>query len=290
MAGITVKASVLDDDISVNTVSNEFETNTAVYLKSVEYTSIGLGYSRVMNQPFITKFTEPLGGRLLAGVRGNLYNMSLSKQVVGLLSIDENDELSDVIQDDIDSNKKSSTALGVDLGLIWQAENYHVGFTWRNINEPEFEYGSLGDNCTSKDTSTSMSNCFTALYFAAQDRITLNETYVMTSQASVDAALNTQNKRWRLATSYDIQPMRDPIGDEYQWASVSAAYVSSSIIGGRLGLSQNQVGSELTMLSAGLSLFGGMNLDVRYSLDQINIDGETVPRAFGINLGFENSF
>ena len=243
-----------------------------------------------MNQPFITKFTEPLGGRLLAGVRGNLYNMSLSKQVVGLLSIDENDELSDVIQDDIDSNKKSSTALGVDLGLIWQAENYHVGFTWRNINEPEFEYGSLGDNCTSKDTSTSMSNCFTALYFAAQDRITLNETYVMTSQASVDAALNTQNKRWRLATSYDIQPMRDPIGDEYQWASVSAAYVSSSIIGGRLGLSQNQVGSELTMLSAGLSLFGGMNLDVRYSLDQINIDGETVPRAFGINLGFENSF
>lgn len=290
MAGVTGRISVLDDDISVNYSTQEFETNTAAYIKSVEYYSIGLGFSRPVDHPVITEFTDKLGGRLLAGVRGNFYNLSLSKQIVGLLNIDEDEELGDVIQDDFSTNKKSSSAIGVDLGLIWEAPNYHVGFTWRNINEPEFEYGSLGDNCTSKDTSTSMSNCFTALYFAAQDRITLNETYVMTSQASVDAALNTQNKRWRLATSYDIQPMRDPIGDEYQWASVSAAYVSSSFIGGRIGLSQNQTGSELTMLNAGLSLFGGMNLDIRYSLDNITVDGETVPRAFGVNLGFENSF
>lgn len=135
-----------------------------------------------------------------------------------------------------------------------------------------------------------MSNCFTALYFAAKDQLALNEVYVMTSQSSIDAAINTENKRLRLAASYDLQPVRDPIGDEYQWASLSAAYVSSSFIGGRIGLSKNQAGSELTMLNAGLSLFGGMNLDVSYSLDTIEADGDTLPRAFGINLGFENSF
>ena len=290
MAGLTLKASVLDDDITVNTATQEFETNTAVYLKSVEYTTIGLGYSRAIDHALVTKFTDQLGGRFLVGVRGNLHSLNLSKQVVGLLNIDEDDELGDVIKDDLSDNKKSSSAIGMDLGLIWQAPNYHLGFTWRNVNEPEFEYGTLGENCTSKETSTSMSNCFTALYFESKGRITLEESYVMNAQTSIDAALNTENKRWRIAASYDMQPQRDPIGDEYQWASVSAAYVSSSWIGARVGLSKNQAGSELTMANAGLSLFGGMNLDVRYSLDTIDADGSSIPRAFGINLGFENSF
>jgi hypothetical protein len=290
MAGLTLKASILDDDIKVNSSTDEFETNTAIYIKSVEYTSIGLGFSRPVNHALVTKFTDQLNGRLLVGVRGNLHNLSLTKQVVGLLDIDEDDELGDVIQDDLSENKRSSSAIGMDLGLIWQAPNYHLGFTWRNINEPTFEYGSLGSACTSKATSTSISNCFTALYFEGEGRISLNETYVMSAQTSVDAVLNTKNKRWNIAASYDMQPLRDPIGDEYQWASVSAAYVSSSWIGGRVGLSKNQAGSKLTMANAGLSLFGGMNLDVRYSLDTIDADGSSVPRAFGINLGFENSF
>lgn len=290
MAGVTAKVSILDDEITVNTFTNQFETNTAIYLKSVEYTTIGLSYSREIDHGLVKGFTDPLGGRLLAGVRGNLYSMNLSKQVVGLLNIDEDDELGDVIQDDLSANKVTTTNIGLDLGLIWEAPNYHVGFNWRNINEPEFDYGTLGQNCSSKDSSTSMSNCFTALYFAADNRITLGETYVMTAQTTIDAALNTENKRWRVATSYDLQPMRDPIGDEYQWASASAAYVGSTIIGGRLGLSKNLTGSNLTMLNAGLSLFGGMNLDLRYSLDKIEVDGAEAPRAFAINLGFENSF
>lgn len=290
MAGVTAKVSILDDEITVNTFTNQFETNTAIYLKSVEYTNLGLSYSREIDHSLVKGFTDPLGGRLLAGVRGNLYSMNLSKQVVGLLNIDEDDELGDVIQDDLSANKVTTTNIGLDLGLIWEAPNYHVGFNWRNINEPEFDYGTLGQNCSSKDSSTSMSNCFTALYFAADNRITLGETYVMTAQTTIDAALNTENKRWRVATSYDLQPMRDPIGDEYQWASASAAYVGSTILGARVGLSKNLTGSNLTMVNAGLSLFGGMNLDLRYSLDKIEVDGSEAPRAFALNLGFENSF
>jgi len=290
VGGVTAKISILDDDLVLNETSNTFETNTAAYLKSVQYTTLGLGYSRELDNVVTDKINEHVAGRLLSGVRLNMYNLSLSKQVIGLLNIDEGDELGDVIADDYDGNQVSSTAMGIDLGLIWEADNYHLGFTWRNINEPEFDFGTLGEGCTGSPTNTSMSNCFTALYFAGQDRITLNETHVMTSQATADVALNSENKRWRLAASYDLQPVRDPVGDEYQWATASAAYVSSRFIGARVGISQNQVGSALTMVNAGFSLFGNVNLDLRYSLDTIEVDGTSAPRTFGFNLGFESSF
>jgi len=291
VGGVTAKLSILDDDLRTNEADpTELETNTAAYIKSVQYTTLGLGYSRELDNVVTDKINEYMAGRLLSGVRLNMYNLSLSKQVIGLLNIDENDELGDVIADDYDGNQVSSTAMGVDLGLIWEADNYHLGFTWRNINEPEFDFGTLGQNCTDAPTNTSLSNCFTALYFAGQDRISLDETHVMTSQATADVALNSENKRWRLAASYDLQPVRDPVGDEYQWATASAAYVSSRFIGARIGISQNQVGSALTMVNAGFSLFGNVNLDLRYSLDTIEVDGTSAPRTFGFNLGFESSF
>ena len=288
VGGVTAKISVLDDEIKF--IDNSFETNTAAYLKSVQYTTLGLGYSRELDNFVIDKVNEHVAGRLLTGVRLNMYNLKLSKQVIGLMNIDEDDELGDVIADDYDGNQASGRAVGLDLGLIWEADNYHLGFTWRNINEPEFDFGTLGQDCTSNPTNTSVSNCFTALYFDSLNRITLDETHVMTSQATADVALNSENKRWRLAASYDLQPVRDPVGDEYQWTTASAAYVSSRFIGVRVGVSQNQVGSQLTMVNAGFSLFGNVNLDLRYSLDTIEVDGSSAPRTFGFNLGFESSF
>ncbi len=290
VGGVTAKISVLDDDLVLNETNATFETNTAAYLKSVQYTTLGLGYSRELDNVVTDKINQYVAGRLLGGVRLNMYSLSLSKQVIGLLNIDEDDELGDVISDDFDGNQVSSTAMGIDLGLIWEADNYHLGFTWRNINEPEFDFGAVGQDCNSKDTTTGVNNCFTADYFADEGRISRLETHVMTSQATADVALNSENKRWRLAASYDLQPVRDPVGDEYQWTTASAAYVSSRFIGARVGISKNQVGSELTMVNAGLSLFGNVNLDLRYSLDTIEVDGTSAPRTFGFNLGFESSF
>jgi hypothetical protein len=290
MAGITAKLSVLDDDIILNSTTDKFETNTAVYVKSVQYTTFGVGYGREVDAGWFKNLTRDMDGRLLAGVRANIYNLKLSKQVAGLSNIDEDDELIDIIKDDYDQNQSSSTAVGLDLGLIWQAPSYHLGLAWKNINEPEFDYGAVGQDCNNNDNPTSIDNCFTAQYFVNQGRISSNEKHVMTGQVTVDAALNSEDKRWRLATAFDLQAMRDPIGDEYQWATVSASYVSSHLLGGRLGFSQNQVGSELTTLNAGVSFFGVVNLDVRYGLDSVEIDGSSAPRTFGINLGFESSF
>jgi len=290
VGGITGKGIVLDDDITVDAINSSLDTNTAFYLKSVQYTTLGLGYGHEMDNALLDSLKQHVEGRLLVGARANMYNLKLSKQVIGLQNIDDGDELADVIADDLTNNQASSTQTGIDLGLIWEAENYHLGATWRNINEPEFDFGMVGIDCNGKSTNTSISNCFTAKYFIDEGRISQNETHIMTSQTTVDAAVNSANKRWRLAASYDLQAMRDPVGDEYQWSTVSAAYVSSSLFGMRVGLSENLAGTELTMMNAGMTLFGVLNLDVRYSLDTTEVDGTEVPRTFGINIGLESSF
>jgi len=290
VGGITGKGIILDETLEYSAATSSLETNTSLYLKSVQYTTLGLGYSHEMDNALMDIVNDHLEGRLLLGARANLYNLKLSKQVIGLQNIDDGDELADVIADDLTENQASSSQTGIDLGLIWEADHYHVGATLRNINEPEFDFGVVGVDCNNKSTNTSISNCFTAQYFVNEGRIAQNETHKMTSQASVDAAINSANKRWRLAASYDLQAMRDPVGDEYQWMTASAAYVSSSLFGMRVGLSENQVGSKLTMMNAGMTLFGVMNLDLRYSLDTTEVDGTEVPRTFGLNLGFESSF
>ena len=290
VGGITGKGIVLDDDISIDAINSSLVTDTAFYLKSVQYTTLGLGYGHEMDNALLDSLKQHVEGRLLVGARANMYNLKLSKQVIGLQNIDDGDELADVISDDLTNNQASSTQTGIDLGLIWEAENYHLGATWRNINEPEFDFGVVGVDCNDKSTTTSVNNCFTAFHFVNEGRISQNETHVMTSQTTLDAAINSANKRWRLAASYDLQAMRDPVGDEYQWMTASAAYVSSSLFGMRVGLSENLAGTELTMMNAGMTLFGVLNLDVRYSLDTTEVDGTEVPRTFGINLGLESSF
>jgi len=290
VGGITGKGIILDETLEYSAATSSVETNTSLYLKSVQYTTLGLGYSHEMDNTLLDSLNQHVEGRLLIGARANMYNLKLSKQVIGLQNIDDGDELADVIADDLTENQASSTQTGIDLGLIWEAENYHLGATWRNINEPEFDYGVVGIDCNTKSTTTSISNCFTAFHFVSEGRISQNETHVMTSQTTLDAAINSANKRWRLAASYDLQAMRDPVGDEYQWMTASAAYVSSSLFGMRVGMSENLAGTELTMMNAGMTLFGVLNLDVRYSLDTTEVDGTEVPRTFGINLGLESSF
>jgi hypothetical protein len=57
-----------------------------------------------------------------------------------------------------------------------------------------------------------------------------------------------------------------------------------------VGYRQNQVGSELDMVSAGLSLFRVLNLDVAAATDKIENDGDDVPRSAMVNLSFELYF
>jgi hypothetical protein len=108
----------------------------------------------------------------------------------------------------------------------------------------------------------------------------------------LEGALYTESQNWVISLAADANAVSDPFGDEYQWFTASAAYATDSwlIPGFRVGYRQNMAGSELNYATAGATLFKALNLDLAYALEDITIDGNTVPRGLILNLGLELTF
>jgi len=89
----------------------------------------------------------------------------------------------------------------------------------------------------------------------------------------------------------DANAVEDVFGDEYRWATVSAAYATDSwwLPGIRAGLRKNLAGSEINYYTLGATL-AMVNFDVAWSSDTVTIDDSTVPRGAMFNLGLEVSF
>jgi len=226
---------------------------------------------------------------LYAGVQTNIYAASLNKQVLALENIDD-DDASDAISDEIEENTVDTTGVGIDIGLLWAFPNAQFGLTFANINEPEFDYGDIGTNCSSIVDPVRQSNCIVALSFA--NEITLSETAVMNAQTTIDAAVFSEGKHILLSGSADLNSSYDIVGREAQYLNASTSYFPDSYLipSVRLGISKNLVGSKLTSLGFGFTLFGVVNFDVSGSLDKIEVDGTEIPRQLGFNIGIEEKF
>jgi hypothetical protein len=114
----------------------------------------------------------------------------------------------------------------------------------------------------------------------------------MTRQLHLEGAVFTESQNWVVAVGLDVNAVEDPTGNEYKWATISAGYATDSwwIPGFRVGYRANMAGTELSYLTGGLTLFKTVNLDLAYGLDSVEIDGESAPRSFMLNLGFELTF
>ncbi len=276
----------LDAPLNIQTVgaNSTLETDSAMYVKGGSILTGSVGYSREVWQP---EFVE--NSRLYAGVQANVYKVSLNKQVLALSTI-EDDEVSDAIQDEFDENTVDTTQVGIDLGLLWTMPNAQVGITFANINEPEFEYGDIGKNCSDL-SGTRQSNCLVAQNEFA-DELNLSETAVMNAQTIIEGAIFSENKQWAFAGAAELNSVYDLVGRETQYVSASASYFSDSYIipSVRFGINKNMAGSKLTSVAFGTTFFGVMNLDISASLDTVEIDGTKAPRHFGFNIGFEEKF
>jgi len=245
------------------------DNDSSVVAKAAYTAEVALGYSR----PLMNTDT----GTFYAGLRGRYYQVGLTRKAIRLSNLqDVEQELENISDEDL----ATSTAIGVDAGVLWVEEHYRLGATLTNINEPSFEYPSFD--------VTPFNNPTTGVAAA----IAADDTYTMESQLKLEAALYSANQNWVLSAAMDANPVMDPMGDEYQWATASAAYATDSwlIPGLRLGYRKNLAGSELSYATAGLTLFKVLNLDVAYGLESVTIDGETVPRSLMANLGLEVTF
>ncbi len=284
-----VHARVLDAPIAYDNQNTKFTTASSAYLKSGLEQRIALGYSRPI---FGEVAAEKWGGRLYGGLKLNLINMELSKQIFRLQALDGKD-IEDVIEDEYKHYRVATTNVAIDVGLTWVAPRYRAGLTIHSINSPEFDYGVIGENCGDlEDGGVARSNCEAAAYFIQQEgRVKAHEVHTRHAIGTVDAAYFV-TPRFVLAAATDLAAHEDMVGSEYQWFHASAGYDFASrwIPDLRLGYRQNLAGSELSSVAMGFTLFNSLSLDAEVGLDEIEVDGSKVPRRVGFSLSFSESF
>jgi hypothetical protein len=282
----SLRSTVIDDSIDIIGFNDSFIINTsaAVYVKSAGLTQFSAGYSRP-----VWKRNE---GVLHAGATLNINRLSLSKNLISLAGLEDGEDIGDAIEDDYEKNEQSSTNLSLDLGALWVDTNYSMGLSINDINAPEYDYKTLVSDC-SQEQGISLDNCLVAQEAIARGKITGQETFVANTQATFEASawLGNENK-WLVHTSIDLNDKNDPLGDVYQWASLSASTQFNNwvIPGLRIGYSQNLAGTELSYYSIGMTLFKRAQLDVRWSSDSVEVDGSNIPRSAFFSFSIQSQF
>ncbi|OGT18906.1 MAG: hypothetical protein A2V90_06770 [Gammaproteobacteria bacterium RBG_16_57_12] len=262
------KAAVLDAPVVFNALAQQLESESSLLIRGAGITEIGLGYSRpLQNLPT---------GKLFGGMRAKYYNVELTHGLTRLS--DTNGDTEAAMDTKLDENLHESSGIGLDLGVLLVSDHYRLGASLININEPDFDYTPID---LTGYTQASILN-----------QATQNATYSMERQLRLEGGLYSDNKRWVINATLDANAVKDPFGDEYQWATLSLAYATESwwLPGARVGYRSNQAGTGLDYLGFGLTLFKSLNFDLAYSLDDVVIDGESQPRSLMANLGLELSF
>lgn len=256
-------------DITIDLPGNNItiDNDSTILIKASLTTDLSLGYSRP-----VFKTDE---ATLYAGARAHHYTVEQSRLAVRMTDLVD---VQQQFEDALDQDRSSDTGMGLDIGVLWASEHYRLGATLTNINEPDFDTGTI-------DLTD-----YTLSGPVAQQLISENK-YTMEKQLTLEAALYTASQNWVISGAYDANAVEDALGDEYQWATVSAAYATDTwfLPGFRAGIRKNLAGTEINYYSLGATL-AMVNLDVAWSTDEVTIDGDTVPRGAIFNLGIELSF
>ena len=276
-----IKAGVLDDAVEVfdpdgavpNYNGNETLTanNASLFIQGGAVSELALGYGR--------NLMDSGSGSLYAGAKLKLLNVELGRTTALL----DNTQDVETAMDDFDENSVKESATTLDLGLLWVSDNYQLGMTVLNVTSPSFEYPTVALDCTTFANAATQARCNNAI---------ADNEYEMSAQARIEGAWHTSSRNWLITAAYDVNETETPAGDEVQWGVVGIAYAPESwwIPNVRVGHRANMTGSELSYWTAGLTLFKVMSLDLAYTTDTTEIDGDEAPRAMAANLAFEMRF
>ena len=239
-----------------------FDNNSGVVTKAAQITEISIGYSREVWQREDQK--------IHVGIRPKYFDVGLSNTAVPLSDIENARQIFESLDK---SNFQYEQDFAIDIGASWSAKQYQVGATLTNLNEPDFRYPERDlTGFTNPDV----------INFLRQ-----REIYVMERQLKLEGGLITSGGAWGINFGLDANAVPDPMGDDYQWASIGAGFASDSwwLPSGRVGLRRNLAGSQLTYITAGMTLFDILNLDIASTTKTININGKTVPQGLIANIG-----
>ena len=240
------------------------DTDSSLITKATQTTEVNLGYSR--------ESWSSGSGSLYLGAEAKLYLMRLSRFAARFGDITDSEELFDAIDN---AEFRSDQGVGMDLGALWVANNYQLGVQWTNINEPEFKYPEI-DIEPFRDTQII-------------EAIQRDQIFTMESQVKLEGSVFTSNRRWSAHVGFDANAATDALGDDYQWATLSAAWTrpdSFWLPNVRLGWRQNLAGTELGYVSLGATMFRYINIDIASALDTVRISGTELPQGVMGSIGF----
>lgn len=250
-----------------NAVFFALTNDSSLLSKSTQTTEFRVGYSR--------EALARESGSLFFGARANLYFKQLSRLSVRFGDITDSEELFDAIRD---ADFRTDEGAGIDLGLLWVADNYQLGAQVTNINEPEFRF---------PDVNLEPYQSEAAIRFLENDAV-----YTLDRQLKLEASIFTDDRRWSAHLGYDWDPVTEPMGDRFQWLTLSGGFNTDSwwIPSARIGYRQNLAGTELGYASIGATLFKYVNIDIASALDTVKIDDQTLPQGLMGSIGFEISW
>ena len=265
---------------SSDIIDNGLIIQSALYTKTALATEAAITYGN--------QFYQDQYGQLSVGIRAKLMQAKLFKSVISFADFLKNDG---EIDTDTEASDSASN-IGLDIGVQWFAENYMAGLTIMNLNSPSFDYNQLGKIGT---TPEEIQQGLIENFYSNQ--IDLNETVTLSPQARLEGTLFSESRNWSLGGSLDLNPANDYVNQQYQWATISAAYATQGgsswiyylIPDLRLGYRKNLVGDEISYITPGLS-WGPLNLDLGFtSLDDLS-GGSDTPDGIMLNLGLEVHF
>jgi hypothetical protein len=260
----------LSDHVSLNVEADgsrlglNLDNDSSIVTKSSQQLEFNVGYSDLA--------LSSEHGNLFLGVEAHLYIMRLSRLSVRFGDITNSKELFDAVQN---ADFEEDTRVGFDIGALWVADNYQLGAQITNVNEPKFEFPDINlDPYSSEEI----------IDFLQQD-----QTYTMDRQVRLEGSIFTDDRRWSANIGLDVDSTIDPLGDEYQWLTLSAGYVNETWWAPniRVGLRENLAGTRRRYASIGATLFNVVNLDLASAFDTVEIDGQDLPQGLMVSLGFQ---
>lgn len=247
-----------------NSVSMFIDNDSSMLSKAAQMTELNVGYSR--------HAWSNSAGSLYLGAEARLYFMRMSRLSVRFGDITDSEELFQVIRD---SNFRNSERFGVDVGALWVGENYQIGAQVTNLNEPKFQFPEVDLDPYSREN---------VIGFLQRD-----QTYRMDRQLKLEASLFSSNRRWSAHLGFDADPATDPMGDRYQWLTLSGGLTRDSwwLPSARIGYRQNLSGTEMSYLGIGITTMKIVNIDIASAFDTVKIDGQKLPQGVMLSIGFQ---
>ena len=244
-----------------------FENNSGTITRAAQVSELSIGYSR--------KLWAKENNEIYIGVKPKFYSVGLSNAFIFIDNIEDAKSIFDALDRD---SFQYTERVSMDIGAIWTGKQYQLGATITNINEPDFDYPEVD---LSSITNPDIVNAILSF-----------QTYTMERQLKLEGGYISKNGAWGINVGLDANPVPDPMHDDYQWASVGLGFASDNwwLPGARVGIRKNMAGTALTYLTAGITVFNGINIDLATTTQTVKIDGDNIPQGAIVNVSAQFLF